>query len=79
MAHTLMNIIYPTGPSRCSTSVCSCPGDMVVRLSLSRLPCYPRLSMQRVTRANLMRIMSCNTLALLIEHDGYLARVLTVD
>ena len=38
MAHTLMNIIYPTGPSRCSTSVCSCPGDMVIRPSLSRLP-----------------------------------------
>ena len=38
MAHTLMNIIYPTGPSKCSTSVCSCPGDMVIRSSLSRVP-----------------------------------------
>ena len=79
MAHTLMNIIYPTGPSRCSTSVCSCPGDMVVRLSLSRLPCYLRFRMWRVTMTHSMRIKSCNTSALFIEHDGYLARVLTVD
>jgi len=28
---------------------------------------------------NSVRMMSYNTLALLIEHDGYLDRVLTVD
>ena len=37
MAPTLMNIICLMGPNRCSTPVCSCPGDMVIRSSLSRL------------------------------------------
>jgi len=34
----LTNIIYSTGPSRCSTPVCSCPGGLVIRPSLSRVP-----------------------------------------
>ena len=38
MAHTLMNIICSTGPSRCSTPVCFYPGGMIIRPSLSRVP-----------------------------------------
>ena len=76
MTHTLMNIIYSTGPSRCSTPVCSCPGGLVIRPSLSRVPSlkYVASSQDELDANNVLQYVG-----LLIEHDGYLARVLTVD